>query len=203
MKFILDTGHGGIDPTTGKYVTPGKRMVKDGITFYEGVNNRRVAKALLKKMLEKGLDAELLFDDWRDVSLGQRVALANALHFNNNKKVFLISIHSDAMGMGTDWHPAKGITTFISTKAGATSQRFANVINNELICEMHQLTTNRGVRKANFQIISQTNCPAVLLELGFHTNKEEVQKMLTEEWLDKVTDGILNACEAIDRDSRS
>jgi N-acetylmuramoyl-L-alanine amidase len=203
MKFILDTGHSGIDPTTGKYVTAGKRMVKDGITFYEGVNNRRVAKALLQKMLDKGLDAELLFDDWRDVSLGQRVALANALHFKNNKKVFLISIHSDGMGMGTDWHPAKGITTFIFTNAGKVSQRYANVIQNELICEMHGLTISRGVKRGNYQILRETNCPAVLLELGFHTNKEEVQKMLTEEWLDKVTDAILNACEAIDRDSRS
>ena len=203
MKFLLCTGHGGIDPTTGKYVTPGKRMVKDGIVFYEGVNNRRVAKALLQKMLDKGLDAELLFDDWRDVSLGQRVALANALHFKNNKKVFLISIHSDGMGMGTDWHPAKGITTFIFTNAGKVSQRYANVIQNELICEMHGLTISRGVKRGNYQILRETNCPAVLLELGFHTNKEEVQKMLTDEWLDKVTDGILNACEAIDRDSRS
>ena len=46
MKFIFDTGHGGIDPITGKYVTAGKRMVKDDVTFYEGVNNRLIAKEL-------------------------------------------------------------------------------------------------------------------------------------------------------------
>jgi N-acetylmuramoyl-L-alanine amidase len=203
MKILLDLGHGGIDPSTGKYVTAGKRMVKDGITFYEGVNNRRVGKAIVEACLDKGLDAQLLYDDWRDMKLGQRVALANSIYFQNNKKVLLISIHSDAAGNGSEWHSASGITTFIFDNAGKLSQRYSNVVHNELICELEGLTKNRGVRRANFQILRDTACPAMLLELGFHTNKDEVQKMLSNEWLDKVVKAISNACEAIDRDSRS
>jgi len=202
MKILIDTGHGGLD-SNGKYVTAGKRMVKDGIVFYEGVNNRRVGKAIVEACLDKGLDAQLLFDDWRDMSLGTRVALANSIYFQNNKKVLLISIHSDAAGNGKEWHSASGITTFIFDNAGKLSQRYANVIHNELICELDGLTKNRGVRRANFQILRETACPAMLLELGFHTNKEEVQKMLTDDWLQKVVKAISNACEAIDRDSRS
>lgn len=202
MKILIETGHGGLDQN-GKYVTAGKRMVKDGIVFYEGVNNRRVGKAIVEACLDKGLDAQLLFDDWRDMSLGTRVALANSIYFQNNKKVLLISIHSDAAGNGKEWHSASGITTFIFDNAGKLSQRYANVIHNELICELDGLTKNRGVRRANFQILRETACPAMLLELGFHTNKEEVQKMLTDEWLQKVVKAISNACEAIDRDSRS
>lgn len=202
MKILIEPGHGGLDQN-GKYVTAGKRMVKDGIVFYEGVNNRRVGKAIVEACLDKGLDAQLLFDDWRDMSLGTRVALANSIYFQNNKKVLLISIHSDAAGNGKEWHSASGITTFIFDNAGKLSQRYANVIHNELICELDGLTKNRGVRRANFQILRETACPAMLLELGFHTNKEEVQKMLTDEWLQKVVKAISNACEAIDRDSRS
>lgn len=202
MKILIETGHGGLDQN-GKYVTAGKRMVKDGIVFYEGVNNRRVGKAIVEACLNKGLDAQLLFDDWRDMSLGTRVALANSIYFQNNKKVLLISIHSDAAGNGKEWHSASGITTFIFDNAGKLSQRYANVIHNELICELDGLTKNRGVRRANFQILRESACPAMLLELGFHTNKEEVQKMLTEDWLQKVVKAISNACEAIDRDSRS
>ena len=202
MKILIEPGHGGLDQN-GKYVTAGKRMVKDGIVFYEGVNNRRVGKAIVEACLDKGLDAQLLFDDWRDMSLGTRVALANSIYFQNNKKVLLISIHSDAAGNGKEWHSASGITTFIFDNAGKLSQRYANVIHNELICELEGLTKNRGVRRANFQILRETACPAMLLELGFHTNKEEVQKMLTDDWLQKVVKAISNACEAIDRDSRS
>lgn len=198
MKFIIDPGHSGIDPSTGKYVTPGKRMVKDGIEFYEGVNNRIVGKQLVEALKAKGLDAELLFDHWKDLSLGTRVNLANDLYYKNNKKVFLISVHSDAAGNGKEWHSAKGITTFIYDKAGRKSQEFARIINNELICNMFDLTTNRGVRNARFQILSCA-APAVLLELGFHTNKEEVQKMLTDEWRSKVVTSIVDACYEIDK----
>ena len=203
MKVVVDVGHGGLDPSTGKYVTAGKRMVKDGIEFYEGVNNRIVGKQLVEALKAKGLDAELLFDHWKDLSLGTRVNLANDLYYKNNKKVFLISIHSDAAGNGKEWHSAKGITTFIYDKAGRKSQEFARIINNELICNMFDLTTNRGVRKANFQILRETNCPAVLLELGFHTNKEEVQKMLTDEWRSKIVTSIVDACYEIDKIERS
>jgi N-acetylmuramoyl-L-alanine amidase len=202
MKFVIENGHGGIDPDTGRYVTPGKRMVKDDVEFYEGVNNRLVAKEIVNALKDKGLDAELLFDHWKDLSLGTRVNLANDLYYKNNKKVFLISIHSDAAGNGKEWHDAKGVTTFIYDNAGRKSQEFARIINNELICELFSLTKNRGVRKANFQILRETNCPAILLELGFHTHKEEVKLIQTKKWREKVAQALATACYEIDKIER-
>jgi N-acetylmuramoyl-L-alanine amidase len=40
--------------------------------------------------------------------------------------------------------------------------------------------------EANFKILSETNCPAVLSENGFFTNYEQAKKMLTAEWKEKV-----------------
>jgi N-acetylmuramoyl-L-alanine amidase len=204
MKFIIDTGHGGIDPTTGKYVTAGKRMVKDDVTFYEGVNNRLIAKEVVKACQGLGLDCQLLFDSWKDLSLGTRVNLANDLYFKNNKKVFLISIHSDALGDGKTWRDAKGVTVFTS-KGQTKSDKFATVIYNELVCELDGLTTFRRCmadgdpdKEADFQILRQTNCPAVLLELGFHTHKEEVKLIAQKTWHLKVAKGIASACYEID-----
>lgn len=199
MKFIFDTGHGGIDPITGKYVTAGKRMVKDGIEFYEGVNNRLVAKEIVKACKDLGLDCQVLFDHWKDLSLGTRVNLANDSYFKNNKKVFLISIHSDAAGNGKEWHSAKGVTTFIYDKAGRKSQEFATILHTAIMDKAAEVTKNRGIRRANFQLLRDTACPAVLLELGFHTNKEEVKLIQSKEWHQKVAKAIANACNEIDR----
>ena len=50
-KFIwlLDSGHGGLDPDTGKYVTPGKRspVWNDGSQYFEGVGNRDIVRRIL------------------------------------------------------------------------------------------------------------------------------------------------------------
>lgn len=199
MKFLFDTGHSGIDPTTGKYVTPGKRMVKDDVTFYEGVNNRLVAKEVVNACKDLGLDCQVLFDHWKDLSLGTRVNLANDSYFKNNKKVFLISIHSDAAGNGKEWHSAKGVTTFIFDRAGKKSQQFADIIHTNIIKEVGSLTKNRGIKRANFQLLRDTACPAILLELGFHTNKEEVKLIQSKEWHQKVAKAIASACYEIDR----
>jgi N-acetylmuramoyl-L-alanine amidase len=40
-------------------------------------------------------------------------------------------------------------------------------------------------KEENFYVLKNTNCPAILCELGFHTNKEEATKMLSAEWKNK------------------
>ena len=49
--WLLDSGHGGLDPDTGEYVTPGKRspVWDDGTQYFEGVGNRDIVKRILDK----------------------------------------------------------------------------------------------------------------------------------------------------------
>ena len=68
---ILDPGHGGMDPETKKYVTPGKRSnhpVDDQI-FYEGVNNRITAKEWGTILQNLGFKVEFTVtpDNYRDI----------------------------------------------------------------------------------------------------------------------------------------
>ena len=193
MKIIIDAGHGGVSPFNNEYVTAGKRMVKDGITFYEGVNNRIVSSLIVSALQEKG-HTVFYNDTWDDTPLTGRVHDANKLNPD-----FLISIHSDAFGNGKDWHPANGIGTYIYTKASKRSEMLADSLNNSLICNFEGLAKNRGIKKVNFYILKNTNCPAVLLELGFHTNKDEVQKMQTIEWREKIVKSIVEAIEEYEK----
>jgi len=47
--------------------------------------------------------------------------------------------------------------------------------------------------EADFYVIKKTSMPAILCELGFHTNKIECERMLTKEWKDKVVNAISSA----------
>lgn len=194
--YIFDSGHGGLYPKghdrVGEYVTSGKRMVKDGITFYEGVNNRDNVKRILEAMDKANLEAIDIVNDWRDISLTERVNRANKL--SKERNCVYISIHSDANGNGKEWNNASGIGTYVYTRGSMKSNLLAKFMNQELACNFSGIAKDRKIKKAAFYVLRATNCPAVLLELGFHTNKEEVQKMITDEWKDKVVKSVVDAC---------
>lgn len=194
MKIILDSGHGSLHPTTQKYVTAGKRMVKDGIEYYEGVHNQDNVDRIATVLEAKGYEVIKLRDTWRDITLKQRVE-----HANEIDDAILISIHSDANGNGREWNSANGIGTWIYTNGSSNTKKLADSLNNSLICNFDGVAKNRGIKKANFYILKYTKMPAVLLELGFHTNKEEVQKMMTEEWKERIVKSVVEAIEEYEK----
>lgn len=198
--FLIDAGHGGLHPMTNEYVTPGKRS-PNGL-FYEGVNNRINTRLIVDDLKAKGLKAELLFDTWRDIPLSKRVQKVNEIA--KEKDVVLISIHSDAAS--NDWSSAKGISVYTS-KGHTKSDDYATIMYNELERNMSGMTNMRPDRysdgdpdkESQFYILRKTNCPAMLLELGFHTNREEVQLMQTVEWRLSIVKSVTDACKEINK----
>jgi N-acetylmuramoyl-L-alanine amidase len=195
--FVLDAGHGGMLNKT--YQTAGKRSPKfdDGTVLYEGVNNREIVKMLIKAMEAEDIKCIDIVASEQDVSLPIRVDRANNL--SRTKPCIYISIHSDAAGDGISWHPASGISAYTS-KGQTKSDEFAQLVIDELQenfgNEVKWRTDNTDKdedKEENFYVLKNTVCPSVLLELGFHTNKEEAAKMLTAEWKNKIVVSIIYA----------
>lgn len=195
--YILDAGHGGM--VNKKYVTPGKRSPKfdDGTVLYEGVNNREIVKMLIKAMEAEGIKCIDIVASEQDVALTTRVDRANNL--SRSKPCIYISIHSDANGDGVVWDKASGLSVY--TSEGQTkSDEFAELVIDELqenfkdsVKWRTESTDGDKDKEENFYVLKNTNCPAILCELGFHTNKEEATKMLTIEWKNKVVLSIIYA----------
>ena len=205
FMYILDAGHGGINPETGKYVTSGKRSPKfdDGSVFYEGVNNRDNVTRLYDAMKAEGMQVMKLVDTWKDIPLSQRTNTINQIH--KEKKCIVISVHSNGAGNGRDWYSAKGIEVFTSIGDTGHSDDLANTIMNELICQFDdtvkwRVDTSDGDldKESQFWILRKTNCPSVLLELGFHTNKEECIRMQTEEFKTKCIQAVIDAIKSFE-----
>ena len=63
-------------------------------------------------------------------------------------------------------------------------------------------TTDRGLRRQSFSVLREASCPAVLLEIGFLSNRAEALKMLDETWQEKcvaaVTEGVLSYAKKVE-----
>jgi len=193
--YIFDPGHGGL--VDGKYQTAGKRSPKfaDGKVLFEGVNNRDNVQRIMKAFRENGLECVDVVDSENDVSLIERVKKANKL--SKDRKCVYISIHSDANGDGVKWDQASGMSVYTS-KGQTKSDIFASIVIDELYNKFTSTikwrtnnTDGDKDQEENFYVLKNTDCPAILCELGFHTNEAETKRMMTLDYKNKIVDAMV------------
>ena len=193
--YIFDPGHGGL--VDGKYQTAGKRSPKfaDGRVLFEGVNNRDNVQRIMKAFIDNGLECVDVVDSDKDVSLIERVKKANKL--SKDRKCVYISIHSDANGDGVKWDQASGMSVYTS-KGQTKSDIFASIVIDELYNKFTSTikwrtnnTDGDKDQEENFYVLKNTDCLAILCELGFHTNEAETKRMMTLDYKNKIVDAMV------------
>lgn len=168
--IILDAGHGGTDEGA-KINTFMEKKITLTTTF------------LTKKHLEE-LGYRVIMTRSRDVylPLQRRVSIAN-----KTKGLLFVSVHFNSSPA-----EAQGIEIFynLSKEMWRTraSKRLANCILHHVIDQTEAIS--RGVKQANFHVIRETEMPAVLVEGGFITHKEERKKLRDKTYLDRLAFGI-------------
>jgi N-acetylmuramoyl-L-alanine amidase len=183
---IIDNGHG-ID-------TKGKRSPDESLLEYEF--NRWISHYLTFLLNEAKIKYYLLVPEMEDISLKERTKRVN--EYCKNKSCILISIH------GNGWYEkdkngkeikkfnsASGIETFYYN----AGKPFADVFHSELIKDIGW--KNRGVKKADFYILKYSECPAILTENGFYTNKLECELMKCNEIREVIAIAHFNAIKKI------
>lgn len=157
MRICLDAGHG--------IQTAGKRSPDETLLEYEF--NRDVTNRL-KAILERyGIEVLLTCDDEHDIDLKTR-----CMYANDNKCDYFISIHANAHE--DNWTDANGWEIHIVGKGGK-AEKLAKCIQKHSIADLG--LRDRGIKVSSFQVLRDTDMPAVLIEHGFYTNKEEVEKL--------------------------
>ena len=154
MKIIIDAGHG---PNTDGKRTPDGKMK-------EFEFNEAVSQFIKKELTGFGVILINSHVKERDVPLNERTTLANKMGVDA-----FISLHANAYG--TTWNDVSGIESYTYTKPSEQSLILASLIQNSL-CSLTG-RPNRGVKKADFAVVRDTRMPAVLVECGFMTNKNE------------------------------
>lgn len=167
-KVLIENGHG--------TNTPGKRSPDNRVI--EGRYAREIARRVALELEERGVPYALICPEDEDTPLRTRVYRANTLNSQYRDGTILVSLHSNAAGSDGKWHNANGMSAHVSLNASANSKKLARC----LISAFEQ--GGMKVRKyngdaqpfwpQNLCICRETNCPAVLIEMFFHDNKEDV-----------------------------
>lgn len=167
FHIVLDPGHGGEDPGA-----------VSGEIFEKDIN---LAIALMVRdnlVGQEGITVSMTRDDDSFPSLTERAEFAN-----KEDADLYVSIHANALedetysGLFTFYHPAK-----------RSSKKPAELIQNAASTASGAI--DRGVRTENYVVLRETDMLAVLVETGFMTCPEELEKLIEPEYQAKLAQGI-------------
>jgi len=191
---VLDPGHGGQD--SGAMC--GGVMEKD-LTL-------DIARRVDRLLDSEGIATLMTRVGDSYVPLADRAAFGNrvndsifiSIHFNEDNKPVASGVetyyaaHQIASGsILASWLPFFSRPPSNSPKP--ESQSLAGFIQEALVARTHSV--DRGTQAKQFFVIANITSPAVLIEGGFITNKDELSKLVSEDYRDQlaaaVADGIL------------
>lgn len=174
--ITLDPGHGGSTGARG----PGGT--------YEDDNNLAIAFKLKYKLEAAGAKVIMTRTSDREAYLADRPWIdpleAIVTMSSEGGADLFISIHnnwsynSSARGIGTYYMPEKG------------TEWLASVIQDELIKATK--SHSWGIIPAGFYVLRNAKAPAVLVEIGFISNWEDEQLLLTDWYRGRVAEGLYN-----------
>jgi len=170
---VIDAGHGGHDP--GAIGATG---------LQEKFINLRVAAKVARLLEARGVG--VVMTRWQDeyIELEERAAIAN-----RRKADLFVSIHADSAPS----REAQGFTIYVATAASAGAYRAAHAINQV----MERIgTNNRGIREEDYRVLVNTDGPAVLIELGYLTNAQDLARLSDDRFRDRLAEAIADGIQA-------
>ena len=170
---MLDPGH--------DINTPGKRAIDGSMREFEF---NKATALHVANFLSDYHDVETVLshdlNDGVDTGLTARANLANQLRVD-----CVVSIHANAGASS-----ARGIETYIHLNAPISTYNLARAIHDHTIIITGMV--NRGVKRADFAILRETNMDSVLIECGFMTNADDLALLKSDEYRRKCAQGIVN-----------
>jgi N-acetylmuramoyl-L-alanine amidase len=165
---VVDAGHGGKDSGAYRRYGPPEKMV-----------TLDVARRLQGKLRGSQLKTVMIRDSDVFIPLNDRVAAENA-----QKNAIFVSIHfNDSRRRKT-----RGFETYYHSGA---SVDLANRIQQKLMTIPN--SANGGIHTANFRVLRLANCPAVLVECGYLSNRSEGNQARDSEYRELLADRIAEA----------
>ena len=172
MKICINAGHGnkGTGNSNSNGIDPGA-IGPSG--YQEYIETKEIADLISTKLKFNGIETLVIQDgDLWDVT-----------NQNNAwKSDYFVSVHCNSFS--SDSH---GVETFSLASTGK-GRVLAESVHKELVTATGLF--DRSLKTANYHVLSETDCPAILTEIGFISNPKEEALMKDSVWDDKVSNAI-------------
>jgi N-acetylmuramoyl-L-alanine amidase len=177
---VVDAGHGGSDT---------------GAKTAENELEKDLNLSISKKLKEKGNSDPTIKiicsrDDDKFMDLKDRVQKAKDV-----KADLFISIHVNS---SDENHQVSGIKCYTSEKSQYRfkSDEFSKLLINELK-QIEGIKTDNEPKQADFFVLRNSNCPAVLLTLGYLTNESDLSFINNKKNQELICEKIIDAVEKV------
>jgi N-acetylmuramoyl-L-alanine amidase len=164
---VIDPGHGGRD--SGAIAVTG---------IYEKTVNYDVAQKVAAILRRRGIEVVLTRQGDVFIELEARADIAN----RRNADLF-VSLHADSAPNPS----AQGFTLYVAEGASPDSQRAARNIARAMATTGLE---NRGVRPASYRVLVLNRRPAVLVEMGYLSNRQEALRLQNNAFQDRLAAAI-------------
>lgn len=193
---IIDFAHG--SDVAGKQSPNGRHK--------EYLWSRKVGKALAERLEQEGFEVAFTNTGDTEIGLSKRKEIANKLDTPRGGAKFLISLHNNAAGTGSEWCTARGFEIY-TTKGQSRSDLFATIIFEQLredfpITDGYKhridLSDEDPDKEANFTVLMGNNYWGVLLEWLFQDNPYDLALLEDENINQKLVESLTKAIIFID-----
>jgi N-acetylmuramoyl-L-alanine amidase len=165
---VVDAGHGGKDSGAYRRYGPPEKVV--ALDVAERLN-RKLRESQLKTVMTRSSDVFIPLNDRVAIENAQKNAIFVSIHFNDSRR--------------------RGIRGFETYYHSGASFNLANNIQEKLMAIPH--SKNGGVHTANFRVLRFATCPAVLVECGYLSNRNDGRQARDSEYRDLLADRIAEA----------
>lgn len=171
MKVCLDYGHGGFDSGC----IGGDILEKDIV--------KKIGKTVRDLLIKNNVTVIETRKDDEYISLQDRCNISN----KNNCDIF-VSIHVNAYSNTT----VNGLESYNAPNSVKGLKLSTSIYNS--IVDKKLYNNLRGLKENNYTVLTNTNAPACLIELGFLTNIKDRNLIVNKQYdyAKAVTQGILN-----------
>ncbi len=150
---VVDAGHGGKDPGS---------MVAGRSEKYITLQVARKVAALLA---QQGVNVVMTRQDDRFIELEERAEIAN----RRDADLF-VSIHADS----APDRSISGFTLYVARDASREAYEAARTVSAKMSATG---SDTRGIREADYKVLVQTSCPAILVETGYLSNPLDARRL--------------------------